>query len=117
MFGAPSVVPEVASGLFDRPSFIHSMATGSRRGPKYPPLGEECQGSSSEGTGGLVPAGAGAWGTALHPPNQPLDMSDYFRHPPLDLVEFQQALSRFHLMHYQTADSIDKCARDGERAT
>ncbi len=93
------------------------MAAWSRKGPKYPPLGQGCQGSQSEGRGGLVPAGAGARGAALHPTNQPLDMSDHFRHPPLDVIEFQQALPRFHLMHHQTADAIDERAWDGERAT
>ncbi len=40
-------------------------------------------------TAGLVPAGAGARGAALHPPQQSLDVSDDFRHPPLDVIEFQ----------------------------
>jgi hypothetical protein len=40
----------------------------------------------------------------------PNDMTDHFRHPPLDVVEFQQALPRFHFMHHQTADAIDERA-------
>ncbi len=78
--------------------------------PKYPPPGEVCQGSPRDGEADLVPAGAGARGTALHPPNQPLDMSDHFRHPLFDVIEFQQALPRFHLIDHQNADSIHQRA-------
>ncbi len=44
-------------------------------------------------------------------------MTDHFRHPLFNVIDFQQALSRFHLIHYQTADAIDERAGDGERAT
>jgi hypothetical protein len=37
-------------------------------------------------------------------------MTDHFRHSPLDVVEFQQALPRFRLIYHQTADAIDERA-------
>jgi len=44
MFGTPSNVPVVGCRALDRPGFIRSMAAGTRKGPKYPSLGQGCQG-------------------------------------------------------------------------